>query len=358
MALFIDKYAPTNNETMFFHKKILKQLEIISKTPNLSHVLIYGPPDSGKKTLIQRFLEMLYDKSVNNLYPTEFQIVSTGTSSKTTVVLKQSNHHIVIEPLSNNFDRHILHEVVGSYARNKPLSVFHKERSFKVVLINNADRLSVHAQTSLRRTMEEYSDTCKFILWCTKISSVISPIRSRCNQIRVPSPSDRELFARILYIAYKEKIVLTYNDYNQILKKAKGRIKIAIWKLQFKKFGMNNSLDISFDLIIEKIIDLLFIPDISNVITLRALLYDIFVTNIDGTNFLMSLLEHILDRKNLSEDKQMKIIDAIQTYEHKSLPSSSRRVINHLETCILIIFRIINKEKLDVSMRSKKKYKK
>lgn len=57
-----------------------------------------------------------------------------------------------------------------------------------------AENLTKDAQHALRRTMEKYASTCKIILCCESSSRIIDPLRSRCMIIRVPAPSDMEVF--------------------------------------------------------------------------------------------------------------------------------------------------------------------
>lgn len=61
------------------------------------------------------------------------------------------------------------------------------------MVINDAERLSKDAQHALRRTMEKYSSNIRFILCCSSVGRVISPIRSRCLLVRLSSPKDEEV---------------------------------------------------------------------------------------------------------------------------------------------------------------------
>lgn len=67
--------------------------------------------------------------------------------------------------------------------RNKVIS-FAQTRSIdgqiKVILLDEMDAMSGQAMRILRNVMEEYSDTCRFILTCNYFNKVIEPIRSRC----------------------------------------------------------------------------------------------------------------------------------------------------------------------------------
>ena len=204
----IDENCPHDIDDAFFHKDILERLKIISADESIPHFIFYGPVGSGKKALINMFLKLLYDDTVTNVENSVYKVAGSG-NNETDVIVKQSNYHIVIEPNNNNFDRYLIQEVVQEYAKRMPLNVFSCKKVFKTVLINNVDNLSYYAQTALRRMMEKYSDTCRFILWCRSLSKVIEPLNSRCLSIRVPSPTDREMFSYVYKLSIQENITMS-----------------------------------------------------------------------------------------------------------------------------------------------------
>jgi replication factor C subunit 3/5 len=341
---FPDKYAPKHSYNMFFHLDILNELEIISKKDNIPHMIFYGQPESGRRTLITKFLENVFDPSINKLTTDEFSVVSTGTSSKTIIQLKQSNYHVIIEPTGTNFDKHIISHVVKAYVISAPLSIFKSSKSFKVVLINNADKLTPHAQTALRRTMEKYSATCKFILWCTKFSSIIDPIKSRCLPIRVPVPTNDEIMGVMIHIVKKENIKLSFEEYCKIIKQANGRIKEALWKLQcihIMQLTDDTTLNskITYEIIIDKIIDILKKPNIKLLDSIKEIMYEIIITNLQPTQIIISIMEKLLD-DNLTEKQKNNIIIVSAEYEHRAL--IGRRSIMQIEAFIIHLFDILH----------------
>jgi len=332
--LLIDKYTPTSPDQLIFHKELFEKLLKISQDDSIPHILFYGPPESGKKTIIRFFLEAIFDKSVNKLSPTTYEIKTTNSTTTKEVVVQQSNHHIVIEPNNNNYDRHLIQDVVKSYARLKPMNVFTAKRNFKMVLINNIDNLTYYAQTSLRRTMEKYSSTCRFIMWCRSLSKILDPLISRCLCIRVPAPTDQQILRLMMDVSVMEKIKLSFDDYYEIRVAAKNRINKTFHLLEWKKAGIDNSN--SFDTVIDDIANHIINGKNTNeLMIIRTLLYQITVTNISGTIIIRNLLDKLLELI-VDDNIKYEIINYAAEYEHRLV--KGRREIIHLEGFINMVF--------------------
>merc|ERR1712226_1699143 len=103
---------------------------------------------------------------------------------------------------------------------------------FRSIQINELDKLSTQGQTALRRMMEKYSNKCRFVMWSNNISNVIKPLQSRCVCIRVPRPTDSELFAYLVMTSIKKNKMPLYQEINDIVIKSEGDIKKSFWLLQ------------------------------------------------------------------------------------------------------------------------------
>jgi replication factor C subunit 3/5 len=349
---FIDKYDPRKTNKPVFHEQLINKLSKMSKDESIPHIILHGPEGSGKKTLLNMFLEMIFDKSVNNVVNTEY-VVSGSGSTKNTVIVKQSDHHIVIKPNNTNFDRYLLQDVVKKYAKLRPLNVFKKNRGFKVVVIDNVDLLSHYAQTSLRRTMEVYSHNCRFIMWSRVLSKVFLPLRSRCMCVRVASPSDSDIFANLFRISAMEKIQMTGITMYQIVKLANGNIKHALWMLELHKYGKGFQTD--YDVIINEIKDYLLSGDPRPLLRIRELVYSILITNIDPTDIIVDLTDLLLDDKSLS-DRCKKSIVKIAAKSQMRL-SKARRNIIHIELFTTNVMKIVYLENNKTKRKTKSKAK-
>lgn len=333
---FVDKYIPKTVEDVIIHKDEIKLLEKMSKDDSIPHIIFYGPEGSGKKSLINLFLNMIYGKEVNKTNDSIYKVSGSGNSS-TDVAIKQSNYHIVIEPNNNNFDRYLIQDVVKEYAKKALLNVFSAKKSFKTVLINNVDNLSYYAQTSLRRTMEKFSSTCRFIMWCSSLSRVIDPIRSRCYCFRIRAPSDGEMLELIAKISYKESTLLNLRDYVEIIDKANGNVKKALWLLQLKKY--NIPYETSYDKTIDKIVELLLTCNVNACNDIRVNLYNIMITNITGTHIMKDIVRALYLSNQITEEKKLCIAEVAAKFEHNLI--RGRREIIHLEAFVTGLMYVI-----------------
>jgi len=333
---FIDKYRPQHLDEVYFHKDIYKLLSVMSKDNAIPHIIFYGSDGIGKRTMVNIFLEMLFDKGVHDTRNTIYKVTSSG-NKKTDEIIKQSDYHIVIEPKSTNFDRYLVHDVVKEYAKKGSLCVFDTKRNFKIVLINNIDKLSYYAQTSLRRTMECFNDKCRFIMWSKSLSKVISPLRSRCVCLRIRAPSNTEMFGYMFNIVIKEKIKISLSDMCDIIKQSKGNIKHLLWMLEY--YAYSYSHDTTYNQTINNVIELILTKNTENLQNIRNILHSIMITNYDGTTIIRDIVDHMCTNKSIPDDKKLMIIKMGADIEFQLI--KGRRYIIQFDMFITYVMNIM-----------------
>jgi len=325
----------------YFHKDIYTKLKKISEDSGLPHIIFYGNPGSGKKTMINLFLEMIFDKSIYKLDDSKYTVFSSG-NIENEVIVKQSDHHLIIEPNNNNFDRYLIQDIVKEYAKKYPLYIYEKNRNFKTVQINNLDNLSYYAQTSLRRTVEKYSRTCRFVMWCYSLSKVIEPLRSRCLCIHVPTQDSSDLIEWTFNIASLENINLKCNTLNYIVESSNGNLKDILWKLDLYKYcnKVQNEYQKALLLLINEIIE------DGNIEIIRDYIYKMLITNISSNSIIKDVLSIILLKINNyknSNELSTKIIDYASKFEYRL--SKGRRDIIHIEAFMMSIIDTLKNKK-------------
>lgn len=325
--MFCNKYSPKTIESAYFNKDEINKVIRMTKDDAIPHIIFYGPEGSGKKTCINFFLKSLYGDKVTKLVSVPYTFTTSSNTAQTIDVM-QSDFHIVIEPSSVNSDKHLVQNVIKEYA--KRTSIVKSNKIFRTIYINNIDSMSYYAQTSLRRTLEQYSNRCRFVMWSRTLCKVIPPLLSRCYCFAIKSPSRKQMLGYILDIANKENIDLSLKNIVQILNKADGNIKLSLWLLEYTKLGI--SYNTTYDTMLHKICENIFDPRLSSLIEIRQDIYTIIITNINGNKIVKDILDKIIIRPELDISQVIKIVDIASKLEFNF--TRGRHEIMHIEPFI------------------------
>lgn len=103
---------------------------------------------------------------------------------------------------------------------------------FKLIILDEADSMTVDAQSALRRTMETYSKVTRFCILCNYVSRIIGPIASRCAKFRFQPMSKDVMTSRLGFIAEKEGFSLPADVSAALLKVSGGDLRRAITLMQ------------------------------------------------------------------------------------------------------------------------------
>jgi replication factor C small subunit len=110
---------------------------------------------------------------------------------------------------------------VKDFARTRALG----DVPFKIIYLDECDALTKDAQQALRRTMEAYTQTCRFILSCNYASKIIDPIQSRCAVFKFKPLSEDELHTIIHRIAKDESLELNREAIVALIEVCEGDVR-------------------------------------------------------------------------------------------------------------------------------------
>ena len=175
-TIWTEKYRPSAFSEIKGQEEIVKRAEAFVKQNNMPHLLFTGPAGVGKTTLSLVICKQLFkDLWRQNL-----------------LELNASDERGI----------DIIRNKVKDFARTKALG----DAPFKIIYLDECDALTKEAQQALRRTMENYTETCRFILSANYSSKIIDPIQSRCTLFRFKLLDKKDIFLIVDKIAKEEKL--------------------------------------------------------------------------------------------------------------------------------------------------------
>ena len=103
---------------------------------------------------------------------------------------------------------------------------------FKIIILDEADEMTSDAQTALRRTIEDASKICRFILIANNISKIIAPIQSRCAIFKFTAIPEKDVISHLKKIAKDEKLKADEKGLQAIYDYSEGDLRHSINILQ------------------------------------------------------------------------------------------------------------------------------
>lgn len=107
---------------------------------------------------------------------------------------------------------------------------------YKIIILDEADAMTMEAQSALRTVMESLSGITRFCFICNYINQIIDPIASRCMKFRFKSIDDTTMTNKLRDIAEKEKFDVSKEVLEKVVELAKGDIRSGIITLQYIKY--------------------------------------------------------------------------------------------------------------------------
>jgi len=200
--IWTEKYRPSKFLEIVGQENTVKKIESLTNSVNIPHLLFAGPAGTGKSSMALIIVKELFGKNWRENY----------------LELNASDERGI----------NVVREKVKNFARTKSIG----NVPFKIIFLDEADALTPEAQQALRRTMENYSTTCRFILSCNYSSKIIDPIQSRCAIFRFKLLEKKDIEKVIRKIAEGEKLTINPDALELLYEGSEGDCRRCINILQ------------------------------------------------------------------------------------------------------------------------------
>jgi replication factor C small subunit len=209
-TLWVEKYRPDTLEGYLGNDDFISSLEEWISKNDFPNLLLYGPPGTGKTTAAK-------------------------------LIVKNINCDFIYLNCSDENGIDTIRDKVKQFASGatfKPL---------KVVILDEADFLTINAQAALRNVIESFSLTTRFIFTCNFVERITDPLKSRLNTFALNSPEPKTIAKRLKEVLETEQVEYDIKDVVEIVKKTYPDIRRAL--------SLTQGLSIGGKLTVKKITD-------------------------------------------------------------------------------------------------------
>ncbi|MEL0164353.1 MAG: replication factor C small subunit [Candidatus Heimdallarchaeota archaeon] len=200
--MWIEKYRPKTIDEIIGQDETKTRLKGFVESKSLPHLLFAGPPGTGKTSTVITLAT---------------EIFGEGNISGNLLELNASDDRGI----------DIIRNEVKDFAKTLPI-----DAPFKIISLDEADALTSAAQHALRRTMEKYVSSSRFVLLCNYPGKIIEPIQSRCAFFRFQRLGDDVIKEQMAYISKQENVDYTSKGLDMLVKVSNGDLRKAINVLQ------------------------------------------------------------------------------------------------------------------------------
>ncbi|MBO4503056.1 MAG: replication factor C small subunit [Candidatus Methanomethylophilus sp.] len=200
--IWTEKYRPKTLDEVVGQSSVTDRLKGYVEAKNMPHLMFAGTPGTGKTTCALALARSMYGDSWRGNF----------------IELNASDDRGI----------DVVRGKIKDFARTAPI----EGAEFKIIFLDESDALTNDAQGALRRTMEKYSKTCRFILSCNYSSKIIDPIQSRCAVFRFRPVSNAEIQKVVDRIAAEENLDMGEGAVESLIYIARGDVRRAVNTLQ------------------------------------------------------------------------------------------------------------------------------
>jgi len=297
-----EKYRPRVLDEVVGQEGITERLKAYVKTGNLPNLMFAGRAGIGKTASAVAMANELYGEDVKRNF----------------LEMNASDERGI--------------DVIRGKIKDFAATLTFGKAGFKIIFLDESDSMTRDAQNALRRTMERYSRTCRFILSCNYSSKIIPPIQSRCALFRFKPLSNEDIKKRLKFIAKQEKLGLDEKAVNALVYVADGDMRKAINTLQVasaasKKLTEDVIYRVASRARPEEVKKMLEAARKGDFMKARDLLDRLlFEYSLSGEDVISQVYSEIVNDDKLGDDARVQLIDRLGETDFRVSEGANERI--------------------------------
>ena len=289
--VWTEKYRPDTLSEVVGQEEIIDRLSAFVEEESIPHMLYAGPAGTGKTTSAVALAKDLYGDQWNQNF------METNASDERGI--------------------DVVREKIKDFARTKPI-----EAEYKIIFLDEADALTPDAQQALRRTMEQFTENCRFILSCNYSSKIIDPIQSRCAVFRYNRLEEDDVKNYIQRIGESEGFKVSEGALEAVMRVSDGDLRrvtnvLQTASIQNSEIEEEDVYGVAASLRPEEITQVLELALNERFMDARDQLSDLMIERgLDGQDVIDSIHREVYDLE-ISEQAKLTIIDNLGEFEFR-----------------------------------------
>lgn len=289
--VWTEKHRPDTLSEVVGQGDITERLEAFVNEDSIPHMMFAGPAGTGKTTSAIALAKDLYGDEWKQNF------METNASDERGI--------------------DVVREKIKDFARTKSVNA-----DYKIIFLDEADALTSDAQQALRRTMEQFSDNCRFILSCNYSSKIIDPIQSRCAVFRFNRLEEDNVKNYITRLGKEEDFKISKDAIKAVMRVSEGDLRRVTNILQTasisnEKVEEEDIYGVAASLRPEEIHEILEKSLNGDFIEAREELADLMIDRgLDGQDVIGSIHREIFEL-DISDEGKLEIMEKLGEFEFR-----------------------------------------